>query len=146
MIRIAAKGRDAEIGYSLLRATLGLNIFMHGTSRLLAGPSSFANSLIPAFQHTVLPAGLLRPFGLALPWLEAISGLLVLLGLWTRLALVAGSLLIITLTFGSTLKQDFSAAGIQLTYAAVYALLLAFRQYNAFSIDGLIAGRAPQTS
>ena len=34
--------RDMGIAYLLLRATLGLNIFMHGISRLVAGTSIFA--------------------------------------------------------------------------------------------------------
>ena len=143
MTALSAKSKDAAIGYSLMRATLGVNILMHGLSRLLAGPASFAATLVPAFQHTVLPAGLVNLFGLALPWMEALFGLLTLLGFKTRLALVAGSLLILTLTFGSGLKQDWNAAGLQLTYAAIYALLLAFRQYNAFSTDGLIEHRGP---
>jgi thiosulfate dehydrogenase [quinone] large subunit len=79
-----------------------------------------------------------RLFALALPWAESIVGLLVLLGFRARLALVAGSLLILTLTFGATLNQDWESAGLQLIYATVYALLLAFRHHNTFSVDGLL--------
>jgi thiosulfate dehydrogenase [quinone] large subunit len=130
--------KDAALGYFLLRATLGTNIFIHGLCRILAGPSHFADALVSAFQHTVLPAGFVRLFALALPWAESIVGLLVLVGIGTRLALVAGSLLILALTFGATLSQDWESAGLQLIYATVYASLLAFRYHNAFSVDGLL--------
>jgi thiosulfate dehydrogenase [quinone] large subunit len=130
--------KDAALGYLLLRATIGTNIFIHGLSRILADPSHFADALVPAFQHTPLPAGLVRLFALALPWAESIVGLLVLVGIRTRFALVAGSLLILTLTFGATLNQDWESAGLQLIYAIVYASLLAFRHHNAFSVDGLL--------
>jgi thiosulfate dehydrogenase [quinone] large subunit len=136
------RDKDAALGYLLLRATIGTNIFIHGLSRILAGPSHFADALVPAFQHAPLPAGLVRLFALALPWAESIVGLLVLLGIRTRLALVAGSLLILTLTFGATLNQDWESAGLQLIYAAVYASLLAFRHHNAFSVDGLLQSNA----
>jgi thiosulfate dehydrogenase (quinone) large subunit len=129
---------DAALGYLLLRATIGTNIFIHGVSRILAGPSHFADALVPSFQHTVLPAGFVRLFAMAVPWAESIVGLLVLVGIGTRVALVAGSLLSLVLTFGATLNQDWESAGLQLVYATVYASLLAFRHHNSFSADGLL--------
>src|SRR5260370_13905339 len=134
--------KDAALGYLMLRATIGTNIFIHGLSRILAGPSRFADTLVPAFQHTRLPASLVRLFALALPWAESIVGLLVLIGIRTQLALIAGSLLILTLTFGATLNQDWESAGLQLIYAIVYASLLGFRHHNAFSVDGLLQSNA----
>jgi thiosulfate dehydrogenase [quinone] large subunit len=136
--------KDAALGYLLLRATIGTNIGIHGVSRIMAGPSHFADTLVPAFQHTPRLASFVRIFALALPWAESIVGLLVLVGIGTRLALVAGSLLILTLTFGATLNQDWESAGLQLIYATVYALLLAFRCHNSFSADGLLR-RSPST-
>jgi thiosulfate dehydrogenase [quinone] large subunit len=136
------RDKDAALGYLLLRATIGTNIFIHGLSRILAGPSHFADALVPAFQHLPLPAGLVRLFALALPWAESIVGLLVLVGIRTRFALVAGSLLILTLTFGATFNQDWESAGLQLIYATAYASLLAFRNHNTFSVDELLQSKA----
>ena len=125
--------KDAALAYFLLRVTIGTNIFIHGLSRILAGPSHFADALVPAFQHAPLPSGAVRLFALALPFAESIVGLLVLV-----VALVAGALLILTLTFGATLNQDWESAGLQLIYAAVYAALLAFRHHDTFSVDALL--------
>jgi thiosulfate dehydrogenase (quinone) large subunit len=144
MTRSTNREKDAALGYLWLRATIGTNIFTHGLSRILAGPSHFADALVPAFQHAPLPAGLVRLFALALPWAESIVGMLVLLGIRTRFALVAGSLLILTLTFGATLNQDWESAGLQLIYATVYASLLAFRHYNTLSVDELLHSNASE--
>jgi thiosulfate dehydrogenase [quinone] large subunit len=54
-----------------------------------------------------------------LPWTEATIGLLLLLGLFTRFALVAGSLEMIVLMAGITLAQNWEVAGIQLIYCAI---------------------------
>jgi thiosulfate dehydrogenase [quinone] large subunit len=136
--------RDIAIAYLLLRATLGLNIFIHGVSRIFVGLSAFAGSLVPMFQKTFLPAWSVYTFGLTLPWAEALIGFLVLVGLRTRVALIGGSLLMFILTFGSTLRQDWQSAGLQLTYAAIYAALLASRQNNLYSVDAVVEQKAAQ--
>jgi len=130
--------RDRRAAYALLRIILGTNILMHGLSRLLAGSSQFATKLVPQFSHTPLPLSLVYSFGLVLPWTEALFGLLLVVGLRTRAALVGGSTLILMLTFGSALAQDWSAASIQLTYAAVYAALLFLISYNGWAVDALL--------
>jgi thiosulfate dehydrogenase (quinone) large subunit len=126
------------LAFLLLRLTLGLNICMHGVSRFAVGPAAFADSLAPMFQKTPLPAWSVHLFGLILPWTEAILGFLLFIGLFTRLALVSGSLLIMVLMFGTTLRQDWSIASIQLIYAAVYAALLALDRWNDYSLDRLL--------
>jgi thiosulfate dehydrogenase [quinone] large subunit len=128
---------DRRLAYALLRAIIGVNLAVHGISRLLAGPHAFAASLVGMFHATPLPAWSVMSFGLVLPWVEAILGLLILLGLATRSALIAASLTILALTFGATLRQDWESAGLQLIYAVIYAALLAFRSDNTYSIDGL---------
>ena len=126
---------DSSLAYALLRITLGLNIFMHGTSRLLAGISNFVSGMTKMFQSTVLPTAVVVPFGYALPWLEAGLGFLIIVGFRTREALVAGALLMLALTFGTALRQDWDVAGVQLLYSAVYAALIATLRYNRLSLD-----------
>ena len=126
---------DRRLAYALLRVFLGVNIAIHGAIRLWAGPALFQSKLEAQFAHAPLPHAAVAAFALLLPWAEAILGLLVLLGAATRLALIGGALLMIVLTFGSGLVQDWSAAGIQLIYALAYALLLFLRSYNGWSID-----------
>ena len=73
------------------------------------------------------------------PLAEAILGFLLLVGFYTSPALLGGSLLMLVLTFGSTLRQDWSTAGVQLMYAAVYAALMAFHGWNDYSLDWLLS-------
>jgi thiosulfate dehydrogenase (quinone) large subunit len=129
---------DQRLAYALLRMVVGLNLMMHGVSRLLMGTDKFAAHLAGQFAHTPLPAWSVWDFGMVLPAIEALIGLLLLLGLRTRAALVAGSLLIMVLTFGSALTQDWAAAGLQLTYALVYSVLLFLLRYNGWSIDACV--------
>jgi thiosulfate dehydrogenase (quinone) large subunit len=132
---------DAELAYTGLRLILGTNILMHGAARLLTGSAKFAAALAPMFAGTPLPAPLLHAFAFCLPWVEGILGVLILFGLFSRAAYLGGLVLMLVLTFGSCLHQDWQAAGIQLTYTLIYAILLALRGWNRFSIDSLLPSR-----
>jgi thiosulfate dehydrogenase [quinone] large subunit len=129
-----ATGR--ELAYLLLRLTLGINILMHGLARLLAGLSPFAAGMLKQFASTPMSPTLVHAFAIALPWSELFIGIAILLGLWTRVALVLGAVEIVVLTFGISLTQNWSVAGLQMIYAVVYAILLAFAEYNRWSVDG----------
>jgi thiosulfate dehydrogenase (quinone) large subunit len=126
---------DLSLDYASLRVAMGLNIFMHGISRLLGGVGNFVNSMVQMLQNNVLPRPVVAPFGYALPWLEAAVGFLLLIGFRTREALVAGSMLMLALTFGTVLRQDWNVAAIQLLYSTVYALLVAGLHHNAPCVD-----------
>ncbi|GGG85230.1 DoxX family membrane protein [Edaphobacter dinghuensis] len=142
----ALENGDQQLAYALLRIVVGLNLLMHGISRMLIGPGVFASKLVGQFAHAPLPVWSIWSFGMVLPAIEALLGLLLLIGLRTRATLVAGSLLIMVLTFGSALVQDWPAAGLQLTYALVYFVLLLLLQYNGWSVDAWMARGNKQAS
>lgn len=142
----ALENGDQQLAYTLLRIVVGLNLLMHGVSRMLIGPGVFASKLVSQFAHAPLPVWSIWSFGMVLPAIEALLGLLLLIGLRTRATLVAGSLLIMVLTFGSALTQDWPAAGLQLTYALVYSVLLLLLQYNGWSVDAWMARGNKQAS
>src|ERR1700733_4850857 len=141
MMEAEVKSSDEQLAYALLRLVVGVNLLMHGVSRTIAGSGEFAAKLVMQFEHAPLPAWSVWAFGLALPSIEGILGLLLLVGLRTRAVVISASLLIVVLTFGSALVQDWAAAGIQLTYAVVYAALLFLRRYNGWSVDAWVARR-----
>jgi thiosulfate dehydrogenase [quinone] large subunit len=87
------------------------------------------------FQKTPLPTWSVYSFGYVLPMVEALVGACVLFGFQTRRALISGSVLMLVLTFGSTLRQDWPTVGIQLTYSFIYSLLLAGVRFNSYSVD-----------
>ena len=128
---------DRKLAYLVLRFTLGLSILMHGLVRL-PHLTAFADATVKLFVATPLPASLVHSFALTLVFLETAVGLLLVLGLWTRTALLLGALLMAFLIFGTALRSDWSTLAIQLFYAFLYATLLATREYNSYSIDALI--------
>ena len=132
---------DKRIAYALLRIVFGIDIFFHGLSRLLGDHAAFLAYLSQQMAKAPLPKSILPPFAAALPWTEATIGLLLLLGLFTRFALVAGSLEMIVLMAGITLAQNWEVAGIQLIYCAIYFVLLTHRGRNFYSLDTLIGRR-----
>jgi thiosulfate dehydrogenase (quinone) large subunit len=138
---------NERIAYAFLRFVFGLDICFHGLSRLLGDHQAFLAYLNKAMANAVLvPQGTLSVVAAVLPWVEATVGLLLLLGLFTRIALIGGSLVMIFLMAGITLAQDWSTAGIQLIYCVIYFLLLARLEWNRFSLDALFRLRASSSS
>lgn len=137
---------DERIAYGFLRFVFGLNICFHGLSRLLgdqqASLAYLTKSLAPA---VLVPKAALPAFAAVLPWVEALVGLL-LLGLFTRIALIAGFLVMIVLMAGIKLAQDWETAGLQLIYCLIYFVLLTYLNRNHFSLDTLLRRSAANRS
>jgi thiosulfate dehydrogenase (quinone) large subunit len=131
---------DISLAHGLLRLGLGVNILMHGISRLpdLAG---FTHHLEQTMSRTWLPLPLVTATGYTLPFAELILGGLLTVGLLLRPVLIAGTFLIIVLTFGVCLAQNWAVASEQLIYLLVYVALLAALRYDRFSVDHMLFGR-----
>jgi len=129
---------DQSLAYALLRLTFGVNLFMRGIMRIYMGTGVFAQGMLKQFENMPMPAAIIQPFALTLPWVESAIGLMLILGLGTRLALVAGSLMMAALTFGTMVRQDFQTAFLQLAYVLMFFILLALRSWNAISVDAAL--------
>jgi thiosulfate dehydrogenase [quinone] large subunit len=129
---------DASIAYLLLRLSLGIVIFLHGVVRLAGHYQQFVDSTAQGFVKSPLPAGAVHFAALCIPPVEAVLGFFILAGLLTRLALIGGALLMIILLLGKSLQQDWTTVAIQLVYAFLYFVLLAFGGWNRFALDCLI--------
>ena len=112
------------LAWHLLRVSLGMNFLLHGLVRL-PNLSGFAQGMQSNFAETVLPGPLVLAFGHVLPFVEAVLGGWLVSGLRSRWALVAGSLLMLILQFGTALRQDWNALAIQMLYSLIYFQLLA---------------------
>ena len=128
---------DAAIAYAILRFTFGVNIGLRGIMRIANGTDVFAGDLLKQFAAAPIPLGPVEAFGHVVPWIEAAIGLMLMLGAGTRVALIAGGLMMTSLTFGAMLLQNFQLAWLQLTYSGVFFLLLVLRSWNAISVDAL---------
>ena len=132
---------DQALAYALLRLTLGVTMLVHGANRIAVGVQQFAAGLNSDFAHTFLPASMVHLFALTLPFFEAAIGVLLVTGLLTRFALVLGALIMIALVFGTTLREQFMIAGVQLIYAVIYFVLIYHLRHNHISLDRFLAPR-----
>ena len=129
---------DQELALALFRFSLGVNFFMHGASRLFFGHlGTFISGTVKQFHDSVLPVPFVQIFATTLPVIELALGVLLVLGLFTRMALVVGALLMASLIFGMGLLQKWDVVGSQMVYAVAFFLLLFFHTPNRFSIDGI---------
>jgi thiosulfate dehydrogenase [quinone] large subunit len=129
---------DASIAYAILRLTLGMNIGLRGVVRIAHGHAAFAQGIVKQMDATILPPATVYAFASTLVWVESAVGLLLILGLLTRPALVAGGLMMTALTFGTMQVENFQNAWLQLTYALVFFVMLALRSWNLISLDALL--------
>ncbi len=135
----AAFDMDRALGYLLLRASLALDLAMHGITRIfIGGVAQFVNVTLTQFQHTPLPQRQVRAFASTLPFLELILGALLFAGLWTRWILTLGALIMMALIFGTSLRSDWNLVFLQMFYALLYFVLLVCRRYDAWSVDALL--------
>jgi thiosulfate dehydrogenase [quinone] large subunit len=128
---------DAVIAYFILRVSFGINIMLHGVSRLLADHAIFEAYVNHYFEHTpLMPKAAIVAFAAILPPVEATLGLLLVIGLATRSSLIVGGLTMTALVFGTNLAQDWNNAGLQLIYCFIFCYLLMHRgTLNTLSFD-----------
>lgn len=127
---------NMELGYAALRFTLGMNIFFHGAMRLITGLDAWAVKEEALFTtQPILPMWSVSAFLHVLPFVEVVLGILTFIGLYTRWALIAGSVMILLLVFGNDVRQDWNTVGNNMHYVIYYAVLIAALKYNAFALD-----------
>ena len=126
-------GRTA--GYAMLRVTTGFVFFFFGLEKLLGGVGSFVAGLHEQFGKTWLPPILVGAFGHALPFLEMTTGVLLVLGLGTRYALLLAGVLLVVLTSGLTIAGNGGGVAHNLIYAIVVYLLLRSEADNGYALD-----------
>jgi thiosulfate dehydrogenase (quinone) large subunit len=131
---------DRAIGYLLIRLTIGASLFGHGLVRM-PKLNAFHAQLVGDFKTSMLPTVLVSPIVYLLPFAELTTGLLLLAGALTRVAAIAGGVVMIVLVLGATSIEHFNAVGDQLVHASLLAGVLAFRKYNRCSVDRLVAAR-----
>jgi thiosulfate dehydrogenase [quinone] large subunit len=129
---------DKSLAYALLRVALGVNFAGHGLIRIHNGVAAFAQTTAEHLAKSPLPPTLTYAFSYAIPFLEAILGLTLLLGVFTRVSLVSGAVFVMALTIGVTANQQWDVASQQLLYSAVFFLLLFFIEHNALAVDNYL--------
>jgi thiosulfate dehydrogenase (quinone) large subunit len=130
--------QNKSLAYALLRVALGVNFAGHGLVRIYNGVGVFATTTAEHMAKSPLPHGLTLTFSYAIPFLEAILGLALVLGVFTRISLVCGAVFMMALTVGVTSNQQWDVAGQQLLYSVVVFLLLYLIEHNALAVDSYL--------
>ncbi|HEX9422331.1 MAG TPA: DoxX family protein [Pyrinomonadaceae bacterium] len=128
-----------EIGYALLRLTFGVVFLFSGIGKFRGGIGNFAGNMLQQFSGK-LPAVLVQPFAYVLPFAETILGALIVLGLFTTVALSLSGLLLVALTFGTVMLGEFPTVAHNVQYGLVNFVLLWAFAYNRYSLDQAIRG------
>jgi thiosulfate dehydrogenase [quinone] large subunit len=126
---------DKSLAYALLRIAFGVNFAGHGLIRIHNGVDAFAATTAEHLAKSPLPHSLTLGFNYAIPFLEAILGLTLILGVFTRISLVCGAVFMMALTIGITANQQWDVASQQLIYSLVFFLLLYLIEHNALALD-----------
>jgi thiosulfate dehydrogenase [quinone] large subunit len=132
--------RDLAIAHALARVGLGINIAVHGLARIGDIPG-FAAATVKSFAQTFLPTDAVVVTAYLIPPSELAIGLLLIAGVYLRPTLIAGLLLMLVLTFGTNLTQQWQVAGLQLIYIGFYACLLATAAWDYYSLDRLLRSK-----
>lgn len=126
--------RLCQYAYVALRLALGLNMFLHGATRL-PNLGGFADGIVGEFEGTILPPAFVEVFATVLPFLEAAVGLSLLLGLFRVPGLLLGVAVMLSLLFGTGLQQNWGTIATQMHYVLWFALLLVFLPYDRWALD-----------
>src|SRR6267143_5985944 len=129
---------NRETAYALMRITYGVIFLLYGIGKFRGGISNFVGGMNQQFSGK-LPAAMVMPFAYFIPFAETISGLLILLGLFTRAGLTLSGVLLIGLTFGLVMLGQAPIVAHNLQYVLVNFVLLWFVDMNRYSVDGLLA-------
>ena len=123
-----------NISYLMLRLAIGLSMFGHGLVRL-GKLSGFSKWMVGNFQNSMLPEILVVPFSYALPILEFCIGILLILGLFTKKAVLLGAITMLILIFGTTMIENWDALPTQLIHLSLFAVLFNYIADNSWALD-----------
>lgn len=122
--------------FLLLRLGIATSMFGHGLVRL-PKLNAFSEWMTTSFEKSLLPKVMVIPFSYVLPVAEFTVGLLLLIGLFTKPALIMGAVILLVLLFGTAMIENWEAIPSQLLHLVFFALLLQFIQSNSWALDKL---------
>lgn len=119
-----------SMGLALIRWGLGLRLLVSGAGKI-GDLSGFVNGyLLPSFAETILPGWLVAPYGYALPVVELLLGIILILGFFRISALLVSGLTFLSLAFGQMLLQQHATVLDILLYLFLTAVLLFLGEHD----------------
>ncbi|MEM1353562.1 MAG: DoxX family protein [Planctomycetota bacterium] len=99
-----------DAGLLGMRITVGLYMLLAGFGKVRGeisnGLGSFYRGPFKSMQPTWLPDAMALPYGYVLPWIEVLVGIMLILGLFTRLVGLAGLGMLVSFTIALIIKLD----------------------------------------
>lgn len=132
--KIKNKMNNKKLAYFLLRIIVGVSMFGHGLVRL-PKIDAFSSGMAEKFVGSIIPQFVVEPFGYLLTIAEFVIGIFLILGLFTKQNLVAGTIVMIALVFGSSAVENWPVINSQFWHAAIFLFLLWHLDYNSWAID-----------
>lgn len=126
--------------FLILRLAIAISMLGHGLVRL-PKLNTFSQWMIGSFEKTMLPKTLVVAFSYALPFAEFTVGLLLLSGLFTKPAVIAGAMLMLLLLLGTTMVENWEAIPSQLVHIIFFAMLLQFLENNSYALDKIFINK-----
>lgn len=125
------------MAYLLTRLAIGATLFFHGLVRL-PKLTSFVQGTVGSFENSMLPTALVEPFGYVIVFGELITGLLLLIGWYTRIAATAAGMLMVLLIVGTCLIENWGALPSQLIHTAFLIVVIQFEASNTVAVDRVL--------
>ena len=124
---------NQELGFLMARVGLGANLFFHGLVRLpkLTG---FVAGMQAKFAESMLPSFMVTSTAYAIPIVELLLGLAILLGVGTRWALLGTTIQMMVLTSGCCFVEDWGPINSQMFLLAMSAVLMANIDLNRLTV------------
>ena len=123
--------------YLMARLPIAVSALGHGLDRI-PKIQVFSDHLVDQFSKSILPLKLVGLFGTTLPFIELGVGILLILGLFTRLACIIGLITMLALIFGSCLLEQWDNVLSQMLYGLYFVMLYYYAFYNRYSFDSLL--------
>lgn len=124
---------NTELAYFILRMGLGINLFFHGLVRF-PKLNGFVQYMEKTFSDSMIPKFMVTPMAYGIPIIEFLLGLMLILGLKTKIALVGTALLMYVLITGCCFIENWGPINSQMFLLTISAALIAFLQHNRVAL------------
>ena len=123
-----------SMSYVFIRLGIGISMLGHGLVRI-PKLTAFSEGMLNNFKDSLLPNFMLIPFTYALPFVEFLIGLFLILGWQTKNAAVIGGVLMLILIGGTSLIENWGALPSQMIHLLFFVLVYEFNQSNTLALD-----------
>lgn len=135
--------QNFALPYLFIRLTIGVNMLPHGAIRFqyldqfaIRIAEQFAE--VSFFGITIIPYDVAYTYAILLCGIEAIIGIMLLIGFKVRLAGLIGGFMMVTLMFGKSIQHDWDIVSSMWMYVVFFFFIAIANQYDKYSLDWIL--------